>query len=67
MSVSAHIHALHQKHETLEQEIAQAYAHHSSDVELNALKRVKLKLKDQMELLKKQVSNENSNENSSGG
>ena len=52
MSLQAHLGELHAKHRALEAELADAMNHPaSSDAEITALKRKKLKLKDEISRL----------------
>ncbi len=55
MSLQAHLGELHAKHKALEAELADAMNHPaSSDAEIAALKRKKLKLKDEISRLEHQ-------------
>ena len=55
MSLQAHLGELHAKHRALEAELADAMNHPaSSDAEIAALKRKKLKLKDEITRLEHQ-------------
>ena len=53
MAVSAHLHELAERHRMLEKKIEEALLHPSVDsLEINQLKREKLKLKDEMARLR---------------
>ncbi len=55
MSIQAHLGELHAKHRALEAELADAMKHPAStDAEIAALKRKKLKLKDEISRLEHQ-------------
>ena len=57
MSVQSHLAALEQRHQALENEIAEAQAHPSSDdLTIAELKRRKLLLKDEIARLQGEVS-----------
>jgi hypothetical protein len=54
MTIQAHLAALEQRHEKLNEEIAEALAHSSSDdLKIAELKRRKLQLKDEIERLQR--------------
>lgn len=59
MSVLAHLDSLYKKHETLKKEVAVAYSHHAPDDRLKELKKMKLRLKDEIEGLSRKAGNEN--------
>jgi uncharacterized protein YdcH (DUF465 family) len=44
-----HYESLREKHDTLDSEIKELYEHHTDDLKVEALKKKKLKLKDEME------------------
>lgn len=52
MSVTAHLDVLEKKHDILKREIESAYAHHVPDVELLRMKKLKLRLKDEIRSLR---------------
>ena len=56
MSLDTDLAALHKKHQSLETELAEAMAHPAtSDQEIAAIKRQKLKLKDEIVKLERHV------------
>jgi hypothetical protein len=48
---------LEKKHRTLDNEIKQLYKHTNADMSLKELKKQKLKLKEQIETVKKEITN----------
>ena len=44
-----HLESLREKHDDLDAEIKQLYEHHTDDMKVEALKKKKLKIKDEME------------------
>ena len=44
-----HLESLREKHDDLDKEIQQLYEHHTDDFKVEALKKKKLKIKDEME------------------
>ena len=57
MTIEAHLSKLEQRHQALEDQIADAQAHHSSDdLKLAELKRQKLHLKEEIEHLRQNVA-----------
>jgi hypothetical protein len=44
-----HLESLREKHDDLDKEIQELYAHHTDDMKVEALKKKKLKIKDEME------------------
>lgn len=52
-----HLSHLKEKHDTLDKEIKDAYLDNVSDIEVEKMKKQKLKLKDEMESCKKQIEN----------
>lgn len=49
--------SLEKKHRTLDNEIEQLYKHTNADMSLKELKKQKLKLKEQIETVKKEIAN----------
>jgi hypothetical protein len=49
--------SLEKKHRTLDNEIKQLYKHTNADMSLKELKKQKLKLKEQIETVKKEITN----------
>ncbi len=60
MSVQSHLSSLHQKHESLEEKINDAFTHHVSDTEVAQLKKEKLRLKDEIEFYNTQLETKQS-------
>ena len=57
MSIQSHLAELERKHQALEQEIAEAMAHPSSDdLKIAELKRRKLQVKDELARLRQEAS-----------
>jgi hypothetical protein len=57
MAVDSHIHQLEQRHKELEDKLEQALSHPSADdVEITAIKRNKLQIKDRIQQLKLEES-----------
>jgi hypothetical protein len=55
MTIKAHLAELERRHQALEEEIAQALAHSSTDdLKIAELKRQKLQLKDEIERLRRE-------------
>jgi hypothetical protein len=44
-----HLESLREKHDDLDKEIKELYEHHTDDFKVEALKKKKLKIKDEME------------------
>ena len=44
-----HLESLREKHDDLDKQIQELYEHHTDDLKVEALKKKKLKLKDEME------------------
>ncbi len=44
-----HLESLREKHDELDKQIQELYNHHTDDLKVEALKKKKLKLKDEME------------------
>ena len=44
-----HLESLREKHDDLDKEIQELYEHHTDDMKVEALKKKKLKIKDEME------------------
>ena len=44
-----HLESLREKHDDLDKEIHELYEHHTDDMKVEALKKKKLKIKDEME------------------
>ena len=59
MSLANHLDLLHEKHNKLSKKIEDGYTHHINDAYLTKLKKKKLRLKDEIASLTKQVSNQN--------
>lgn len=55
-SIQAHLHALEERHARLETEIHQAYQHHQPVVDL---KKQKLLVKEELEEIRRRLSNDN--------
>jgi len=51
-----HMHALQEKHDILDKEIRDAYMDNVGDLEIEKMKKQKLRLKDEIESCKKQIS-----------
>jgi hypothetical protein len=51
-----HMHALQEKHDILDKEIKDAYMDNVGDLEIEKMKKQKLRLKDEIESCKKQIS-----------
>ena len=51
-----HMKALQEKHDLLDKEIKDAYMDYVGDLEIEKMKKQKLKLKDEIESCKKQIS-----------
>jgi hypothetical protein len=57
MTVDSHIHQLEQRHKELEDKLEQALSHPSADdMEISAIKRQKLQIKDRIQQLKLEES-----------
>jgi uncharacterized protein YdcH (DUF465 family) len=54
--IENHMKALQEKHDILDKEIKDAYMDNVSDLEVEKMKKQKLKLKDEIESCKKQIS-----------
>jgi len=54
--VERHMHALQEKHDILDKEIKDAYMDNVGDLEIEKMKKQKLRLKDEIESCKKQIS-----------
>ena len=50
-----HIESLREKHDALDKEIQELYEHHTDDMKVEALKKKKLKIKDEMEQTSKKL------------
>lgn len=48
MSISSHLESLHSKHDQLKKDINYMYAHHLSEQQVAAMKKEKLKVKDEI-------------------
>lgn len=55
MSISSHITSLELKHQKLKTELKDAMGLGSSDEEINRIKKQKLKIKDEIDILKRQL------------
>ena len=53
--VERHMHALQEKHDILDKEIKNAYMDNVGDLEIEKMKKQKLKLRDEIESCKKQI------------
>jgi hypothetical protein len=53
--VERHMHALQEKHDILDKEIKDAYMDNVGDLEIEKMKKQKLKLRDEIESCKKQM------------
>ena len=49
--------SLEKKHRTLDNEIEQLYKHTNAELSIKSLKKQKLKLKEQIETVKKEITN----------
>jgi hypothetical protein len=54
--IERHMHALQEKHDILDKEIRDAYMDNVGDLEIEKMKKQKLRLKDEIESCKKQIS-----------
>ena len=54
--IERHMHALQEKHDILDKEIRDAFMDNLGDLEIEKMKKQKLKLKDEIESCKKQIS-----------
>jgi uncharacterized protein YdcH (DUF465 family) len=54
--IERHMHALQEKHDILDKEIKDAYMDNVGDLEVEKMKKQKLKYKDEIESCKKQIS-----------
>ena len=54
--IERHMHALQEKHDILDKEIKDAYMDNVGDVEVEKMKKQKLRLRDEIESCKKQIS-----------
>lgn len=54
MSMQSHISVLEYKHQQLDKEIEYAYAHHASDIEIQRMKKYKLRLKEEIYACRRQ-------------
>jgi hypothetical protein len=54
--IERHMHALQEKHDILDKEIKDAYMDNVGDLEIEKMKKQKLKYKDEIESCKKQIS-----------
>jgi len=54
--IERHMHALQEKHDILDKEIKDAYMDNVGDLEIEKMKKKKLRLKDEIESCKKQIS-----------
>jgi len=54
--IERHMHALKEKHDILDKEIKDAYMDNVGDLEIEKMKKQKLRLKDEIESCKKQIS-----------
>jgi uncharacterized protein YdcH (DUF465 family) len=54
--VQRHMHALQEKHDLLDKEIKDAFMDNVGDLEIEKMKKQKLKLRDEIESCKKQIS-----------
>ena len=54
--VERHMHALQEKHDILDKEIRDAYLDNVGDLEVEKMKKQKLRIKDEIESCKKQIS-----------
>lgn len=51
-----HIESLREKHDELDRQIQELYEHHTDDLKVEALKKKKLKIKDEMEMNSRKLS-----------
>lgn len=58
MSLLTHLDALQNRHEKLSALIEDAYTHHESDVRVNQLKKERLRLKEEIVLLRDKADHE---------
>ena len=54
--IERHMHALQEKHDILDKEIRDAYMDNVGDLEIEKMKKQKLRMKDEIESCKKQIS-----------
>jgi uncharacterized protein YdcH (DUF465 family) len=54
--IERHMHALQEKHDILDKEIKDAYMDNVGDLEVEKMKKQKLKLRDEIESCKKQIN-----------
>jgi hypothetical protein len=54
--IERHMHALQEKHDILDKEIKDAYMDNVGDLEIEKMKKQKLRMKDEIESCKKQIS-----------
>jgi hypothetical protein len=54
--IERHMHALQEKHDILDKEIRDAFMDNVGDLEIEKMKKQKLRLKDEIESCKKQIS-----------
>jgi uncharacterized protein YdcH (DUF465 family) len=52
-----HIESLREKHDNMDKQIKELEAHHTDSLKVETLKKLKLKLKDEIELNQKKLSN----------
>ena len=61
MSVSGHIDSLKRKHQQVSKKLERAYMHHCPDDELAQLKKIKLRLKDELMVFENMADAHNDN------
>jgi hypothetical protein len=54
--IERHMHALQEKHDILDKEIRDAFMDNVGDLEIEKMKKQKLRMKDEIESCKKQIS-----------
>ena len=52
-----HVEHLREKHERIDKEIKELEAHHTDSMKVENLKKIKLKIKDEIELTNKKIDN----------
>lgn len=52
-----HVEHLKEKHDRLDKQIKELYEHHTDDLKVEALKKEKLKLKDEIEQTNRKIDN----------
>jgi hypothetical protein len=57
MNYEAHLQALHNKHDKIEQEIRESYLQHADDETIKKLKIMKMKINEEIELCKEELKN----------